>query len=298
MAGPEIEPVIAGRYLVRHVLGVGGMADVVAADDLETGQPVAVKVLHQPVADVALDRRLLQELLSTAQVAHPNLVAILDFGVAASSRRPFFVMELLSGADLATYLQQYGSCGADWFIPMFCEALDGLDAVHRRGIVHKDIKPANLFLDQQDPAPPRLRITDFGIAHHMQRSRVTQEGGMACTPRYTPPEYFASGEVSPSSDVYQMGLVLAECLLGWPMVEEGPFATVAFAHARGGLRLPPGLVMSPVGQVLGQALALRARDRFESAGAFAEALQGIDLQAAGASIELHAAMYQRHGLAG
>lgn len=298
MAGPGMDPVIAGRYLVRHTLGAGGMADVVAADDLETGELVAVKVLHQALDDTALDRRLLQELLSTAQVDHPNLVAVLDFGVAASSRRPFFVMELLHGSDLASYLSQYGSCAADWFIPLFCDALDGLDAVHRRGIVHKDIKPANLFLDQKDQGPPRLRITDFGIAHHMQRSRVTQEGGMACTPRYTSPEYFASGEVTPASDVYQMGLVLAEGLLGWPMVEEGPFATVAFAHARGSLRLPPGLAMSPVGQVLGRALALRARDRYETAGDFAAALHGIDLQAAGASIELNTALYRRQLEAG
>lgn len=298
MAGPGMDPVIAGRYLVRHTLGAGGMADVVAADDLETGELVAVKVLHQALDDTALDRRLLQELLSTAQVDHPNLVAVLDFGVAASSRRPFFVMELLHGSDLASYLSQYGSCAADWFIPLFCDALDGLEAVHRRGIVHKDIKPANLFLDQKDQGPPRLRITDFGIAHHMQRSRVTQEGGMACTPRYTSPEYFASGEVTPASDVYQMGLVLAEGLLGWPMVEEGPFATVAFAHARGSLRLPPGLPMSPVGQVLGRALALRARDRYETAGDFAAALHGIDLQAAGASIELNTALYRRQLEAG
>ncbi|HSV79487.1 MAG TPA: serine/threonine-protein kinase [Ramlibacter sp.] len=298
MDGSGIEPVIAGRYLVRHALGAGGMADVVAADDLETGERVAVKVLHQPLDDALIDRRLLQELLSASQVAHPNLVAILDFGVAAATRRPFFVMELLTGADLASYLNEYRSCAADWFVPLFCDALDGLDAVHRRGIVHKDIKPANLFLDRKEQGPPRLRITDFGIAHHMQRSRITQEGGMACTPRYTPPEYFDSGVVTPASDVYQMGLVLAECLLGWPMVEDGPFATVAFAHARGNLRLPPGFAMSPVGQVVCRALALRSRDRFDTASAFAAALREIDLQAAGASIELHAAMYLRRIEAG
>jgi serine/threonine protein kinase len=292
VAGAGIEPVIAARYLVRHVLGAGGMADVVAADDLETGELVAVKVLHQPLDDAALDRRLLQELLSAAQVEHPNLVAILDFGVAAS-RRPFFVMELLTGADLTTYLSQYHSCAAEWFIPLFCDALDGLDAVHRCGIIHKDIKPANLFLDQKGQGPQRLRITDFGIAHHMQRSRITQEGGLACTPKYTPPEYLARATVTPASDVYQMGLVLAECLLGWALVDDGPFQTMAFAHVQGTLRLPPGIAMSPVGAVLHRALALLAQDRFDSASAFAAALRGLDLQAAGASIELHAAMYRR-----
>ncbi|MES2510580.1 MAG: serine/threonine-protein kinase [Pseudomonadota bacterium] len=293
MGGSAIEPLIAGRYLVRHSLGVGGMADVVAADDLETGELVAVKVLHQPLDDSELDRRLLQELLSTAQVTHPNLVAVLDFGVAAVTRRPFFVMELLSGADLSTYLAEHHSCTANWFIPLFCDALDGLEVVHRHGIIHKDIKPANLFLDQTGNQPPRLRITDFGIAHHMQRSRITQEGGLACTPRYTPPEYLASGSVTPASDVYQMGLVLAECMLGWPMVAEGPFVTVAFAHARGNLRLPPGFSMSPVGEVVARSLALRPSDRFAAASDFAAALRDIDLHAAHASIELHAAMYRR-----
>ncbi|MES2946081.1 MAG: serine/threonine-protein kinase [Pseudomonadota bacterium] len=287
------DTVIAGRYLVRHVLGVGGMADVLAADDLETGEEVAVKVLHQALDDKVLDHRLLQELLSAAQATHPSLVTILDFGVATATRRPFFVMELLTGADLMSHLGQHGSCSAEWFIPLFCDALDGLDEVHRRGIIHKDIKPANLFLDKKGQGPQRLRITDFGIAHHMQRSRITQDGGLACTPKYTAPEYLASGTVMPASDVYQMGLVLAECLLGWPMVPDGPFPTMAFAHARGNLRLPPGFAMSPVGQVLHHALALRTCDRLASASAFAAALRELDLQAAGASIELHAAMFLR-----
>lgn len=288
----DIDPVIASRYLVRHMLGVGGMADVVAADDLEAGEPVAVKMLREPLDDAALDRRLLQELLCASQVVHPNLVAIFDFGVSAVSRRAFFVMELLHGEDLAVYLRRKGLCSGGWFIPLFCDALDGLDAVHGCGVVHKDIKPANLFLDQKGQAPQRLRITDFGIAHHVQRSRHTQQDGLVCTPRYTSPEYLQGGEVTPASDVYQMALVLAECLLGWAMVEEGSFDTVAFAHSRGALRLPPGFGMSPVGRVVMRGLALRVQDRFATARAFAEALRTLNLETADASIDLHVAMFR------
>jgi len=288
------DPVLlGGRYALRRAIGSGGMAQVHAADDLETGETVAVKLLRDPVESGTLDRRLLQELLAAAQVCHPNLVGVVDFGIDNASQRPFFVMELLHGEDLAVHLAREGACEAETFIPLFCGALDGLDAVHRVGIIHKDIKPPNLFMDRRDAAEPRLRVMDFGIAHQMQRSRITQEGGLACTPRYTAPEYLTRSEVLHASDVYQMGLVLAEALLGWTMVEDGPFATVAYAHVRGELRLPPGLKGSPVGQVLVKALAREPRERFPSAGAFAHALRQLDLAAAGAAVELNAALYRR-----
>lgn len=284
-------PLIAGRYRLGPVLGRGGMAEVYRAIDLEARQSVALKLLREESEDSAIDRRLLQELLATAQVSHPNLVPVLDFGVAA--HRPFFVMELLHGQDLATHYARQGACPADWLLPLFCGALDGLEAVHRQGIVHKDLKPANLFLDQPPGGVQRLRVMDFGIAHHMQRSRATQDGALVCTPRYSSPEYIGHGSVTPASDVYQMGLVLAEGLLGWPMVAEGPFATVAYAHLQGRLQLPPLFVTSPLGQVLQQALAQDPAQRFPSAGSFADALRRLNLEAAQAAAQLHAALHGR-----
>lgn len=259
---------------------------------IESGRNVAVKVMRTVMDDQTFDRRLIQELLTAAQVAHPNLVSVLDFGVCSESRRPFFTMELLHGTDLASHISKFGACDADWFIPMFCDALDGLEAVHQRGIVHKDIKPANLFLDTPDSGTVRIRVTDFGIAHHMQRSRATQNGTLICTPRYSSPEYIAMDDISPASDVYQMGLVLAEALLGWPMVPEGPFAPVAFAHLNGKLQLPPSFTGSPVGQVIHRALAHPVKDRYRSAGEFRRALHTLDLPSSIAAVELNRAMHK------
>ncbi|MBC5767938.1 serine/threonine-protein kinase [Ramlibacter albus] len=289
----ETGAVIAHRYRVRCLLGAGGMADVVAADDLETGETVAVKLLREPLEGTAMDRRVMQELLAAARVSHPNLVPIADFGIAVESRRLFIVMELLVGEDLAGVLHRRGRVEPGWILPLFCEALDGLDEVHRSGIVHKDIKPANLFLDRKSPERPRLRVTDFGIARHTQRASITQTGAFACTPRYAAPEYIVDGEATPASDVYQMALVLAESLFGWAMVAGGPVFDVMNAHLRGQLRLPPGLFTSPIGKVLARALSRDPVHRFSSAREFAAVLRGIDPEAAAAAIELHGAMYRR-----
>jgi serine/threonine protein kinase len=289
----DTDDLFAGHYRLLRKLGAGGMADILAAEDAETGEIVALKLLREPVQGDALDRRLLQELLAAAQVKHPNLVPILDFGVDRRSHRPFFVMELLDGEDLASLLQREGSCPAEWLLPLFCAALDGLDLVHRRGIIHKDIKPPNLFIDRKDPAAPTLRVMDFGIAHQMESSRITHEGGLACTPRYTPPEYFLHSRITPASDVYQMGLVLSEALLGWAMVPEGSFGKAMAAHMNGNLRLPPGMAGSPVGVVLIKALANEPERRYSNASEFAAELRRLDGAAAQAAIDLHGALYKR-----
>lgn len=284
---------IAGHYRRLRDLGAGGMADILAVEDVETGEILALKLMHEPVQGDSLDRRLLQELLTAAQVKHPNLVPILDFGVDHRTHRPFFVMELLDGEDLGVLLQREGTCTAEWLLPLFCASLDGLDLVHQRDIIHKDIKPPNLFIDRKNPVAPSLRVMDFGIARQTKNMAITSAGTLACTPRYTPPEYFLHSKVTPASDVYQMGLVLAEALLGWSMAPSGSFAESMKAHMHGTLRLPPGIVGSPVGEVLVKAIAKEPEGRYASASEFAAALRGLDHAAAQAAIDLHGALYKR-----
>ncbi len=294
----EIGCLLAGRYRVTAKLGQGGMAQVVRATNVSIDSgltqdhlDVALKLQLHNASEGGLDRRVVQELLVAARTRHPNLVGVFDFGIDPERNLAFFAMELLHGVDLATQLVNFPVADPRWFLPLFCEALDGLDCAHQAGIVHKDLKPANLFLDRKSTGQTKLRVTDFGIAHHAQRSRVTENGLIACTPQYCPPEYIASGNVTPASDVYQMGLVLAETLLGWPMVERGlPFVTAAYKHVNSQLALPSGWRGSPLGMVISRALAREPGERYSSAQEFRHALFQLDLEIAATTAQMHASL--------
>lgn len=285
-----LEPVIAARYEVGRLLGHGGMADVLAAHDRESGRQVAVKVLRVRGQDATLDNRLLHELLAATRVTHPNLATVLDFGVTAEGHRPFFVMEWLQGTDLARYLSERGHCDPGWFVPLFCDALGALEVVHRCGVVHRDLKPANLFLETPARGPQCLRITDFGIAQIVQSAQASIGAPIVCTPRYTPPECLSGEPATPASDVYQMGLVLAEALLGWPMVPIGGTALAAAAHLHGQLQLPASFAGSAVGQVIRRALARHPNARYASAGEFANAMTRLDHGATAEAVGLNRAL--------
>lgn len=306
VAPPEVAigALVAGRYRVTGILGLGGMARVVRAAVENLGstmwrapKEVALKLQYHDTKKGGLDARLIHELLAAARVVHPNVVRVHDFGVDPTHQVAFFAMDLLEGVDLAHQLDSFPRADVRWFLPLFCDALDGLASAHSVGIVHKDLKPANLFLDRRHGT--RLYVTDFGIAHHAQRSRVTQVGDIACTPQYCPPEYIESGTVTPASDVYQMGLILAEALLGWPMVPRGiPFITAAFTHTNSKLALPRGWAGSPLGDLIGRAVARSPEARFPNAQAMRQAVLALDLEVAATTATIHAALRSKDAPSG
>ena len=285
---------IAGHYEVLRTLGRGGMSTVFLARDARTDERVALKVLDLPEPDDVHDaddreqymRRFFSELVLTSRVNHPNVVQIFDFGVENERGQPFIVMERLDGMDLETALARRLEFDAHRTLRLFGALLEALAELHDSGIVHKDIKPANLFLHRPGEPEEVLVLTDFGIAHRLRSTRATQTGLVACTPRYGAPEYLLGNVISPAMDVYQVGLVLLETLTGVAVVDEPtPFACM-IAHCDGRLNIPWPLLMGPLGEVLKGALHIDPAMRFANAGAMLEELSAVDPRALDLSLQL------------
>ncbi len=281
----QIGSLLNARYAVLGYLGGGGFGQVYRGQDVIIGREVAIKVLTLPAAGLdaeareGLLARFRREAQVSAQLHHPNVITIHDIGITEDDQGdPFLVMQLLQGHDLYTELTQRGPMTPARAQRLFLGCLDALGAAHAQGIVHKDLKPENLFIHQ--PGTPReaLIIFDFGISHILQDARLTVTGQMIGTPGYMAPEYILRQEVRPALDVYQMGLIFAEAITGRAMVyDEDPLVCFT-AHQRGDLWLPQRLADSPLGAALARALAPSPAHRFADASAFHDALLALPLE--------------------
>lgn len=198
--------VLDGRYRIVHLLGRGGMGEVYRADDLRLEQPVALKFLPELAeGDEKKRTRLVEEVKIARQVTHPNVCRVYDVGEIDSLL--FLSMELIEGEDLASLLRRIGRPTPEKALELSRQLAEGLAAAHDRGVLHCDLKPANLMIDGEG----RPRITDFGIAR--AAGSPSDKGGHG-TPAYMAPEQLTSREASPETDVYALGLVMYELFTG------------------------------------------------------------------------------------
>jgi eukaryotic-like serine/threonine-protein kinase len=240
---PPDEPLAAGttlglRYVIARRLGGGAMGSVYEArrDD---GTQVAVKVLQgnvtkprpaHPASDADERRaRFLREAAVSATIQHPNVVPVLDHGIDADRALPYLVMPLLEGEDLAALLDRVTCLEPDVAIAVIVQACEGLAAAHARGVVHRDVKPSNLFLERRAGSPGVVvRVTDFGLAKALDespgsRGALTATGRFMGTPQYVSPEQAISAKhVDLRTDVYSLAMSLYHALCGRP----------AFAYVR------------------------------------------------------------------
>ncbi len=219
--------VLGDRYRLDALIGRGGMAEVWRGRDLHRDWPVAVKIFAAEASDPSMRARFAQEARTAARVVHPNVVSVYDVGEQGG--RPFLVMELLSGRSLAEELAARGPLGVDEVRRLAAQAAIGLDAAHRAGVVHRDVKPANLHLTEDG----QLKVVDFGIARLADEAagRLTAVGMIVGTAAYLSPEQIMGRPGDAASDMYALGCVCYELLCGHPPFA-GSSTELVFQHVQ------------------------------------------------------------------
>ena len=257
------------RYERVSRIATGGMGEVWRARDTVLGREVAVKVLKRELADDPTFRaRFSAEARHAAALHHPNIASVFDYG-ELEDQTPFLVMELVDGKPLSELLVGGRALDPDQARSLVTQAADALGVAHAAGVVHRDVKPANLMVTEAGV----VKITDFGIARAADQVAITQTGQIIGTPHYLSPEQASGETATPASDVYALGVLLYECLAGQrPFVADTPVA-IALAHIRDPAPPLPGEIPADLAQVTSRALAKDPAVRFADGAAFAAALR-------------------------
>jgi eukaryotic-like serine/threonine-protein kinase len=276
---------LSGRYELSDRLGSGGMSNVYRATDLILERTVAVKILAEHLSDderfVARFRR---EALAVAKLIHPNIVQVYDTGI--DDGRHYIVMEYVEGRSGAQILQRQGPFDPDTSAEAGIQACAGLDYAHRRGIIHRDVKPGNLMVvgGPVGGGAMTVKLTDFGIARAIEQTRITQVGSVVGTAAYLAPEQVRGEEATPATDVYALGVVLYQFLTGRLPYEGSTLAELA-VRQQNERPLPPSTYNDEVPETLGGAVlralegdtARRYASADELAGGLQLGLQGEDV---------------------
>ena len=259
---------LADRYRLEDVIAVGGMGQVWRALDETLQRPVAVKVLRPGAAhhDVFLER-FRAEARNCAALQHPNIVTVHDFGEGRESA--YLVMELIEGEPLSAVLEARGALPPDEAREILCQAAADLQAAHDAGVIHRDVKPANIVVDDDGYA----RLTDFGISKAAAGSELTHTGEVLGTAHYLSPEQLQGHPAGPSSDIYSLAVVGYELVTGTRPFQGESVVTTALAHVGQPAPALPDTVPEPLRTTIMAGLAKQPEHRPATAAAFAEALR-------------------------
>ncbi len=271
---PPTPDVIADRYEIKDPIGRGGMATIFRGVDLKMGRIVAVKILREMYSsDPKFVTRFQREALAASTLQHPNIVQVLDYG--QSNESYFIVMEFIDGMDLRRYLKKRGVLDNDRAVEIAHDVALGLGAAHRRGIVHRDVKPQNIMLNDEG----LVKLTDFGIASmykDAEAERLTTTGMTLGTVQYYAPEQAQGEIVKPAADVYALGIVMYEMLTGRTPFDGDTPVAVAMKHIQEeptppseyNPRITPGLE-----RIILRCMAKDPRDRYKDGDRLAQALE-------------------------
>ena len=262
--------ITGSRYRIMKRLGSGGMANVYYALHQVLARPLVIKVLHAHLArDPEMRERFRREAESASRLVHPHICTIVDY--AETEEAIYTVMPYLAGGSMADLLTRDRTVAAAPAAAISAQVASALDYAHRRGIVHRDIKPDNILFDEDGNA----LITDFGIATARFHGRLTGTGRAMGTPHYMSPEQAMGKMVDGRSDLYAVGVMLYEMLLGFPPFDGADSYSVGYKHVHEA-PVAPEVVDSRVPVALSaivmQCLAKSATDRYQRGSALADAL--------------------------
>lgn len=226
--------VLEGKYRIRELIGSGGMGVVYAAERVTLGDTVAVKCILAEKNNETNRDRFLREAQAAARIRHPNVVQVFDFG-SPSTATPYMVMEYLEGPTLAEVLRTAGRLSVDRALTIFARICSAVGAGHRRGVVHRDVKPGNVILARSDDGRDAVKVLDFGLACIVDEPsvEVTQPGLLVGTVSYMAPEQIAGGNVSPASDVFSLSVLLYQMVTGKLPFADGNHVAMLFRISQG-----------------------------------------------------------------
>jgi len=251
---------LASRYTLTSMIAVGGMGEVWRANDDELSRTVAVKVLKDSAttSDTFL-RRFRNEAKNAAGLAHPNIAQVFDYGDHEGTA--FLVMEFVDGEPLSSILERERTISEARVVRILDQTADGLDAAHSAGIMHRDIKPGNLLIFDDD----RVKITDFGVSRGMDQTTLTATGMVMGTAQYLAPELALGKPATPASDIYALGIIAYESVIGRRPFTAAAAVDIAIAQVNEPVPPLPASVSPGMQDLIGLLLEKNPRKRPRSA---------------------------------
>jgi tetratricopeptide (TPR) repeat protein/predicted Ser/Thr protein kinase len=262
---------LGNRYEIIGILGQGGMGAVYKARDRELDRTVAIKVIRPEFAgDPDILQRFKQELILARKVTHRNVIRIFDLGEAAGIK--FITMEFIEGRDLKTVLAREGKLPPEQAVDIMHQVCLALEAAHSEGVVHRDLKPQNIMMDQKG----RAWVMDFGIARSLEFGGMTQTGALIGTPEYMSPEQVRGENVGPRSDIFTFGIIFQEILTGTPPYQaETAMASMfkrTMERAISVHQLNPGVPLY-LSDIVAKCLEIQPQDRYQTVREVYDALE-------------------------
>lgn len=282
---PFVNRRLADKYLIKSVIGEGGMSVVYEAIQEGVHRRVAIKVLKQElVEEQAQIQRFLREARAISQLSHPNLVAVYDLGTAPTGQ-PYMVLEYLEGVSLSSIIDDIGAVPGERLLPIFIQVCDVMEHAHRQGIIHRDLKPSNIMIVNNAASKDLVKVVDFGIlkydaALHGHSQKITKTGDICGSPIYMSPEQILDQPLDARTDVYSLGVVLYEAITGSYLFSGTRITDILEKHVNvlptSFDKLRPELHLEPMLEVaVFKALEKLPKDRFQSMSEMKEALATI-----------------------